>query len=520
MMTNMKKYILLSLTAVMFAACNDWLDVTPKDKVLEEDLFSSEDGINNATNGLYGELTNESLYGGQLTQTTVDLMGHFYTYSPTEPGSGSLFRKNYLLANFQFTSNDKVKSTLYGIWKTAYSTLLHINTYIKNVNKSPAVMSEKNKSILLGESYGMRAYLHFDLFRLFGPAWQNRTGAKILPYNDKAEITLNHTGYEETEYCTADEFMTLLLKDIATAEELLKTNDPVIGDGGSITDKLLTDHFYQNRNRRMNYYAVKGLEARVRQYRGEYNLAAEAAKVITDQTGNDKRFKWVDPGSMMRQNNYIFFSEVIFGLDNMEMFSHSTKWYMGTELWITYAVDRNNLITNILGYEGSALEAMSDIRSKQWSPTNVISYIGGFSTSGTYRSNKYLKFTFPNDGTDIPAIKDLQVLMRISEMYYIQAEAALKAGDKAKAVELLNTVLEHRGLTVQNFMTIDKSDQELQAHIEREYYREFFGEGQVFFFHKRLGSTKMFKGYDAGTDPVPDPATAFVAPVPDDEKNI
>jgi hypothetical protein len=30
----------------------------------------------------------------------------------------------------------------------------------------------------------------------------------------------------------------------------------------------------------------------------------------------------------------------------------------------------------------------------------------------------------------------------------------------------------------------------------------------------------MFRGYGAGTDPVPDPATAFVAPVPDEEKNI
>jgi hypothetical protein len=447
-------------------------------------------------------------------------MGRFYTYSPTEPSSGSPYLTKYLLSNFQFTSNDSVKSTLSAIWKKAYSTLLHINTYIKNVNESPVAMSEKNKSILLGEAYGLRAYLHFDLFRLFGPAWQNKNSNKILPYNDKAAITLNHTGYEEAVYSTADEYMALLLKDIATAEALLKTHDPVISDNGSITNALPTDHFYQNRNRRMNYYALKGLEARVRQYRGEYSLAAEAAKVITDQTGADKRFKWVDPASMVRLNNYIFFSEVIFGLDNMEMSSRATRWYMGTQLSDVYAVDRNNLVINILGYEGSALEAMSDIRSKQWSPTNIISYIGGFSTTGTYKSNKYLKFTFPNDGNDIPAIKDLQVLMRISEMYYIQAEAALKAGDKAKTVELLNTVLQNRNLTVQHFMTEDKSDQELQEHIEREYYREFFGEGQVFFYHKRLGSTRMFRGYGAGTDPVNDPARAFVVPVPDEEKNI
>jgi len=518
-MKNMKNknILLLLLTVVSFVSCNNWLDVTPKDKMLEDQQFSTEDNINSATNGLYREMTNENLYGGQLTQTTLEMMGHVYSYPPTQPATGNPNLPFYFLANFQYTQ-DEVKGNFSKIWKTAYSTLLHINVYIKNMNESSAIISEQNKKILLGEAYGLRAYIHFDLFRLFGPAWQNRTGDKILSYNNKAEATLNHTGYEETEYSTADEYMTLLLQDLTTSEDLLKDNDPIISNANSITNNLRNDNFYQNRNRRMNYYAAKGLEARVRQYRGEYAQAAEAAKVVTDQVGSGKRFNWVNIAKMIDQNNYIFFSEVIFGINNLDMISRATTYYTGTDLRNSYLVDYNNLVKNILGYDGS-LSAMLDIRSKQWMTSNAIT-TPGYSINGTYRSRKYLSFIFPNDGTDIPAIQNLQALMRISEMYYIQAEAALKAGDRNGAIALLNTVLQHRGLTEQYYLTNTMSDTDLQAYIEKEYYRELTGEGQIFFFHKRRGSAQMFRGYDEGYDPVPNPQSAYVVPVPDDETNI
>jgi hypothetical protein len=506
-------YTSLLLAVAAFTSCNDWLDVDPKDKMLENKQYSTEENIYSVTNGLYRELIGEHLYGGKLTQTTLEMMGHVYTYPPSQPSTGDRAMPFYHLANFNYTSDD-TKGLFANIWKNAYSTLLHINVYIKNVEESPAIMPEQYKKILLGEAYGLRAYLHFDIFRLFGPVYSNRNGNKILPYNNKTEVTLNHTGYEETEYSSADEYIALLLKDIEKAESLLNGNDPVLAGPESITEKLLNDNFFQNRNRRMNYYAVKGLEARVRQYVGNDAEAAGAAKIITDQIGSDKVFKWVNLSNYARNYNYIFFSEVIFGINNLNKASSATSWYAGTDMRDSYVVDYNNLVKNILAYEGNALSSMLDIRSKQWTLSNVVSS-AGYSNEGTYRSNRYIPIS-----DEESAVKDLQPLMRISEMYYIQAEAALKAGNKAKTVELLNTVLQHRGLTEQYYLTMDKADEEIQAHIEREYYREFFGEGQVFFFHKRRGSTQMFKGNGEGKVSVSDPFSNYVVPVPEDETNI
>jgi hypothetical protein len=515
----MKKYILLFLTIALFASCSDWLDVTSKDKMLEKDMFSTEANINNAANGLYREMASADLYGGNLSQTTVEMMGHVYAYPPSQPNQSSETLSSWALANYSYYANDDIKKRFSNIWKNAYATLLHINTFIKNVNESPAIMPESGKNIMLGEAYGLRAYIHFDLFRLYGPAWQNKTNSKVLFYNNKTQVVLNHIGYEEAEYSTADEYMTLLLEDIATAEKLLKDNDPIVTDGGSITNELLNDDYYlRNRNRRMNYYAVKGLEARVRQYRGETELAAAAAKEITDQVGNNKRFKMVDPPKMIDNQDYIFFSEVIFGINNLDMYSHADDWYMTTEMREAYVVDKNNFEINIMGYSGSAIGSMPDWRDRQWKESNVINYAGAnYSYTGNFVSKKYL-FTLSN--SKIPAIEDLQVLMRISEMYYIQAEAALKAGDLPTATDLLNTILRSRGLTEQYFLDDSKTEAELRAHIEKEYYREFIGEGQIFFFHKRVGSTRMFKGYDEGTDAVLNGTESFVVPIPEDETNI
>ena len=68
---------LLYIVAIgFFTSCSDFLDVAPKDKVLEEDQYKTEAGIHGALNGLYRQLISTSLYGANLSQTALDAMGH------------------------------------------------------------------------------------------------------------------------------------------------------------------------------------------------------------------------------------------------------------------------------------------------------------------------------------------------------------------------------------------------------------------------------------------------------------
>ncbi len=101
----MKKQILLLLTTALFASCNDWLDVSPEDKQLEKDLYATEFGIRSATNGLYRELIGTNLYGGQLSQTTVEVMGHVYTYPVNQPATEDPQKIFYDLAKFKFDTD-------------------------------------------------------------------------------------------------------------------------------------------------------------------------------------------------------------------------------------------------------------------------------------------------------------------------------------------------------------------------------------------------------------------------------
>ncbi|MDR1882935.1 MAG: RagB/SusD family nutrient uptake outer membrane protein [Prevotella sp.] len=503
----MKKIYIFSLfLAIVCSACNDWLDVEPKDKVLEEKQYSTESNINSALNGLYRQMAGEDLYGGQLSQTTIEIMAHYYYYPKDRP-AGDEILTSYELAKHNYTWGDN-KGKFADIWKSAYELLLHINNYIKGVNESPAVISQKHRDLLLGEAYALRAYLHFDLYRLFCPYNAEATD-KVLPYNRKSDITLNHADYENAEYSTPEEYFAFLSDDIRIAKDLLK-NDPVIDPGTeSITVKLEPD-FYKNRNRRMNYYALKGLEARVLQYAGKDTEAALAAKEVTDAV--DQVFKWVDPNKVITEQNYIFFSEVVFGINNIDMASRARTYYLGTSIITSYVVDENNLLKNILASD-NLLESLPDVRARQWTFSNVTAWFS-YTSDGSRVSSKY-----KTESYQIPAIKDLQVLMRISEMYYIQAEAALNEGRKGDAAELLNQVLRHRGLTEQYFVKEDDTEEFIREHIKREYYREFFGEGQVYFYHKRTKSPTMYSGNSEGSDDLT-LSVSYVTPIPDIETNI
>ena len=180
-------------------------------------------------------------------------------------------------------------------------------------------------------------------------------------------------------------------------------------------------------------------------------------------------------------------------------------------------MDRDNLISNIYAGFGENLSAIVDIRSRQWTVSNNTSSTT-YSTNGTYISRK-LNISPYDESTS--AYEDLQPLIRITEMYYIQAEAALSAGDKITAAELLNKISTQRGIPDTNEYFLDENSNEttFEEHIESEYYKEFFGEGQIYFYHKRKKSPEMFKGNGAGRVSV-NTETAYTVELPDIETDI
>ena len=98
-------------------------------------------------------------------------------------------------------------------------------------------------------------------------------------------------------------------------------------------------------------------------------------------------------------------------------------------------------------------------------------------------------------------------MIRISEMYYIKAEAEID-NDPEQAYQILKDFLIYRGIANPKIRT----PREL---LDSEYKKEFFGEGQLFFYYKRLNRSSIPSAY--GTSEVNMSSNQYVVPVPDGE---
>jgi hypothetical protein len=103
-------------------------------------------------------------------------------------------------------------------------------------------------------------------------------------------------------------------------------------------------------------------------------------------------------------------------------------------------------------------------------------------------------------------------VVRVSEMYYIAAEAANSKGNIPGSVSMLNKVRQGRGLNALNANGISTADS-VSTEIMKEYQKEFIQEGQTFFYYKRLN--KDLSKVTSTTAAIP--ANVYVLPLPDRE---
>ena len=81
LISSIKTVVCVAVLLPWIAACDSWLDVKPVDKVLEEQLYQTETGFKEALNGVYIELNQSSLYGGELMFRMVEILAQRYKIS-------------------------------------------------------------------------------------------------------------------------------------------------------------------------------------------------------------------------------------------------------------------------------------------------------------------------------------------------------------------------------------------------------------------------------------------------------
>ena len=460
---------ILVLFALMLTGCNSWLDAKPEDRVTDKQLYSTVQGFRTALNGIYVELNDKFLYGGDLLVTGIEVLAQRYDFS----GNSSDISK---VGNYDYTT-DYAKTKFAGIWEKAYSLIANCNKLLEYAGLNQDVLNGQNRGLIMGETYALRAFLHFDLLRLFGPVYKENATAESIPYNTKYSISAS-------SLLPADQVVKRILDDLKTAEDLLKESDPIIESGPQNQDSEDGLNHYTYRTQRFNYYAVKALQARVNLYAGNTEEAVKAAQsVIAVQEQWFPFTKYSEIMGGTKSADRIFSSELLFSL---------------------YYSARNDIFTD---YFSPELEPAAVYLPKKNLDKFFIQetdkdwrYSSTWIQPSTRDYKCFHKYENVSTSTNL---NHLIPILRITEMYYIIAEAST---DETEALNAINNVLYNRGLTEL------PNNSNLAETVKEEYKREFWGEGQLFFYYKRINEPSIYS-FSEGKSITMD-ATKYVIPLP------
>lgn len=473
---DMKKYnMIIWIFAVFFTgiSCSDWLDVRPKSQIIADEQFKTEEGFKDVLTGVYIAMGSPGQYGRELTFGLMEVLSQNYDLS----GNNAY----HYAAEYDY-ENIAVRPVIESIWSGLYNDIANLNLLLERIDQvDKNIFSDRNWELTKGEALGLRAFLLFDLLRIFSSSYTAEPSAPAIPYVDSYSTQI-------TSQQKVSEVLDRLVKELNEAAELLKY-DPLLV---SSTD---SSYYNQDRQRRFNYFAAKATLARVYLYKNDKPNALVCAGEIIE---NEKRFSWVAQSAIETANandrDLLFVREHVFGL-NISNMEENIKGYFTS-------VSGNNALTvsepNIrLYYE------MDGGLAADWRQTYLFSYDGGV----RYPSKMWQYNNPRND------YSKKMPLIRKTEMYYIAAEC-LKESNPDSAVVLLNTVRNHRNLGTSLDLSENLSAPDIQHEIFKEYRKELICEGQLFYYYKRLNMPQI---EGAG---LPGSKRVYVLPIPESESEF
>jgi hypothetical protein len=471
------------------SSCKKFLDVKPESEIDKNELFTTEAGFKEALNGVYLHCSGNLLYGGYMTFSMLDLMAQNYKFTDVT------YQR---IANFDYTSATLISDSR-TVWEQAYRGIANTNYILNTIDDRKALFNDRNYEIIKGESLALRAYLHFDMLRMFAPSFASQPLGKAIPYVTSVTPT-------NTPFSNVTEVLDRVIADLEAAKLLLSTSDPILSAGykvGYPNDEKATelnhpDLFLQNRRHRMNYYAVCAELARVCLYKSDYEKALLNAELVIDS----EKFPFTNVDDFIQgdlsKKDRILYKELI------------ASWYipnakdMLIKLFSREAPDYSATVTQLDEIFEKQQFGAEDNRYKQW----FISVKGQQSGEDRSLLQKYVVNSAPLENLH-PLVAPA---LRLSEMYYIAAEASFDQNPQ-QALVYYNTVRRNRGIP-DDLEKVSNKKEFLDLLII-EARKEFYGESQTFFMYKRLNHAVKI----SQTQSISPSDRIFVFPVPAIELN-
>ena len=445
------------LGVVLFWGCDNWLDVRPESELNEDQMFATEQGYMDALYGVYVNMGKNELYGGSLP-LTMDLVAQTFDVAP---GSDYEYFKTFEYQNPLCTG------IMDYVWERLYYCIMLTNNILKHLED---VTPEQFDSYyyLRGECLGLRAFLHYELLRIFAPDIKDKPDYLAIPYKRLYSNDI------EPQLTVAQVFEDIII-DLEAAKEALKndvirTNPPEFlenqkenGTSEDVTennDQYYISTFLENRKYRMNYYGVLATLARVYIDRAQGDDVEKAYQYAKEVISSGKfrliqRDDFIKPSNEVKQRDALFSDEFVFALFSTKVAAFYTSCCYPASTFTKRFRVRD--IASIFGTE------VNDFR-----------YMLTEQDEGNSQH-----ILLKKHHADYENSKQKIRMLGLAEMYYIAAEA--KPGE---AYELMEEIMVSRGIACP--LTEISSRDKVMETIVKEYRKEFMGDGQLFFIFKRL----------------------------------
>ena len=267
------KLFVPALLLLMLSACSKYLDKTPDEDLTLNDVFK---------NRLHTQAFVSSMYAGQAWDINPVDPGNRAPWTGSSDEMEITFPGSY---SHYMTNGGWNSQNILDNWQFAYQTIRKANLFLENIDQLPFQdgYTQQDKDSWLGETYFLRAYDHFAVFKIYGPC----------PIMDRVWNTSDD--FTTIKRSSVDDVVNFIVADCDRAAELLpiSVSSDKLGRATKAAALALkarvllyaASPLFNGNNDFRNFKDPEGLDLFPQTYdANKWKLAANAAKACIDAT--------------------------------------------------------------------------------------------------------------------------------------------------------------------------------------------------------------------------------------------